>query len=153
MKIDLRVNGQLHGVDVEPGMPLLWLLRDILGLRGTKFGCGLGDCGACTVLVDGRPVRSCITPAERVAGKEIQTIEGLAGEELHLVQKAWIEEQVVQCGACQPGMILAAVALLQRHPQPDDAQIDDALAHHICRCGTYQRVRRAIHRAAGEMKR
>ncbi len=153
MVLEIRVNGETHTVEVSAGMPLLWVLRDVLGLTGTKFGCGQGDCGACTVLVDGRPRRSCITPVESVVGREILTIEGLAGREMHRVQKAWLDEQVVQCGACQPGMILGAVALLQEHPHPTDEQIDRALAHHLCRCGTYQRVRRAIHRAADEGER
>lgn len=153
MKLSLRVNGSEHAVDLPPDMPLLWVLRDVLQLTGTRFGCGQGDCGACTVLIDGKPRRSCITTLHEVQGKEILTIEGLAEETLHPVQQAWLKEQVSQCGACQSGMILAATALLQDNPDPSDADIDARLNANLCRCGTYQRVRRAIHRAAGEAKR
>ena len=152
MKYTLQVNGEKHPVDVSPDMPLLWVLRDVLDLMGTRFGCGQGDCGACTVLVDGRPRRSCITTVEEVAKKKIITIEGLAKKTLHPLQEAWLEEQVSQCGACQSGMILSAVALLEDIPNPSDAQIDARLGANFCRCGTYQRIRRAIHRAA-EVKR
>ncbi len=146
----IRVNGISHSVDAPGRMPLLWVLRDLLGLTGTRFGCGQGDCGACTVLIDGRPRRACVTPLESVIDRQILTIEGLAPSALHRVQEAWLDEQVAQCGGCQPGMILRATALLQERPRPSDAEIDEAFAHHLCRCGTYQRIRRAIHRAAGE---
>jgi isoquinoline 1-oxidoreductase alpha subunit len=147
----LNVNGQSREVDVEADMPLLWALRDELGITGPKYGCGIGFCGACTVQVDGRPVRSCVTPVGAVQGP-VTTIEGLGGDspgELHAVQKAWIEHQVAQCGYCQPGMMMAAAALLAATPQPDDRQIDDALAAHLCRCGTYPRIRQAVRSAAG----
>ena len=146
--IRLTVNGRLQQADVEPEMPLLWLLRDELNVRGPKFGCGIGQCGACTVHVNGEPVRSCVFPVSEAAGKRIVTIEGLApGGRLHPVQQAWIEHQVPQCGYCQGGQILAAVALLRRHPQPTDAQIDEAMTN-ICRCGSYARIREAIHAVA-----
>jgi isoquinoline 1-oxidoreductase subunit alpha len=145
----LIINGQLHEVDVETDMPLLWVLRDILGLLGTKYGCGIGECGACTVHVDGAPVRSCALPAGAAAGKEITTIEGLSRSgALHPVQKAWLDLDVPQCGYCQSGMIMAVAALLEQKPRPSDAEIDAAISN-ICRCGTYQRVRAAIHSAAG----
>ncbi|HKI83413.1 MAG TPA: (2Fe-2S)-binding protein [Candidatus Krumholzibacteria bacterium] len=153
MKHTLQVNGQRHTVDLPSEMPLLWVLRDALQLTGTRFGCGQGDCGACTVLIEGRPRRSCVTTLGEAEGKEILTIEGLAEETLHPVQRAWLEEQVSQCGACQSGMILAVVALLQGNPDPTDAEIDAKLGANLCRCGTYQRVRRAVHRAAQEAKR
>jgi len=152
MKHLLKVNGQEHAVDLPSDMPLLWVLRDALQFTGTRFGCGQGDCGACTVLIDGRPRRSCITTLSEVKGKEILTIEGLAEESLHPVQQAWLEEQVSQCGACQSGMILTVAALLQDNPDPTDAEIDRKLGANLCRCGTYQRVRRAIHRVAREAK-
>ncbi len=146
--MDLMVNGQTRSVEVPPDMPLLWVLRENLNLTGTKFGCGVAACGACTVRVDGQPVRSCVTPVAGAAGKRIQTIEGLAqGGRLHALQQAWIDEQVPQCGYCQSGMLMAAAALLERKPRPTDADIDAAMTN-LCRCGTYQRVRRAIHRAA-----
>lgn len=146
--MDLMVNGQARSVDVPPDMPLLWVLRENLNLTGTKFGCGVAACGACTVRVDGQPVRSCVMPVAGMAGKRIQTIEGLApGGRLHALQQAWIAEQVPQCGYCQSGMLMAAAALLERKPRPTDADIDAAMTN-LCRCGTYQRVRRAIHRAA-----
>ena len=152
MPLELRVNGQSHKVDVPTDMPLMWVLRDVLHLTGTKYGCGQGDCGSCTVLLDGQPRRSCVLPAGQAAGKEILTIEGLATEGLHAVQTAWLEEQVSQCGACQPGMILRAVALLEENRDPDDDDIDRAFEANLCRCGSYQRVRRAIHRAAEEVR-
>lgn len=146
--IRLIVNGRLRQADVEPEMPLLWVLRDELGLTGPKYGCGIGQCGACTVHVEGEPVRSCALPASAAAGKRIVTIEGLAqGERLHPVQQAWIEHQVPQCGYCQGGQILAAVALLRTKPQPSDADIDEAMTN-LCRCGSYARIRAAIHAAA-----
>ena len=144
----LNVNGHAHDVDVEPEMPLLWVLRDVLNLAGTKYGCGIAQCGACTVLVDGQPVRSCVTPAASVAGKKIVTIEGLGQGGLTRVQKAWIEHEVPQCGYCQSGMIMAATALLQKKPKPTDQDIDAAMTN-LCRCGTYARVRTAIHAVAG----
>jgi isoquinoline 1-oxidoreductase alpha subunit len=146
--IRLIVNGRPHEVDVEPDMPLLWLLRDVLGLAGTKSGCGIAQSGACTVHVDGAPMRSCALPASAAAGKSITTIEGLASEgTLHPVQRAWIELDVPQCGYCQAGMIMAVAALIKDNPRPSDAEIDSAITN-ICRCGTYQRVRAAIHAAA-----
>jgi len=144
------VNGRQHDVDVSPDMPLLWVLRDRLGLTGTKFGCGLGQCGACTVHVDGTAVRSCTTTAQAAAGKRITTIEGLSPTSSHALQVAWVAEQVPQCGYCQSGQIMSAAALLSRTPKPTDAQIDTAMTGNICRCGTYQRIRKAIHRAAGQ---
>jgi isoquinoline 1-oxidoreductase alpha subunit len=144
----LTVNGRTHNLDVEGDTPLLWAIRDDVGLTGTKFGCGVGACGACTVLLDGEPTRSCVLPMSAVAGKSITTIEGLSADKSHPVQKAWIAESVPQCGYCQSGMILAAAALLKRKPHPTDAEIDSAMTN-ICRCGTYDRVRKAIHRAAG----
>ncbi|HSW83082.1 MAG TPA: (2Fe-2S)-binding protein [Usitatibacter sp.] len=147
--IRLDVNGASHSLDVEGEMPLLWVLRDELSLAGTKYGCGIAQCGACTVLVDGQPVRSCVTPAASVAGKKIVTIEGLGAKGLNAVQKAWLEKSVPQCGYCQSGMIMAATALLEKTPQPTDAQIDSAMTN-LCRCGTYARVRDAIHAAAKE---
>jgi isoquinoline 1-oxidoreductase alpha subunit len=144
----LTVNGKPYTVAVPDDMPLLWVLRDVLGLTGTKFGCGIAQCGACTVLVGGEAVRACMYPASDVGDRAVTTIEGLPADGSHPVQRAWIEEDVVQCGYCQSGQILAAVALLARVPQPSDAQIDDALRGHICRCGTYQRIRAAVRRAA-----
>ncbi|MGH8228112.1 MAG: (2Fe-2S)-binding protein [Steroidobacteraceae bacterium] len=143
----LNVNGAEHTIDVDPDTPLLWALRDGLGLSGTKFGCGAGLCGACTVLLDGRPVRSCLMQVSAVAGRSITTIEGLSTDRSHPVQQAWIAESVPQCGYCQSGMILAAAALLAATPHPTDDEIDVAVTN-ICRCGTYDRVRKAIHRAA-----
>jgi isoquinoline 1-oxidoreductase subunit alpha len=144
----LTINGQMHEVDVEPDTPLLWVLRDTLGLEGTKYGCGIAQCGACTVHIDGAAIRSCAMPVGAVAGKEIVTIEGLGGASgLHKVQQAWIEYDVPQCGYCQSGMIMAAAALLREKPQPSDADIDEAITN-ICRCGTYSRIRAAIHAAA-----
>jgi isoquinoline 1-oxidoreductase subunit alpha len=141
------VNGQNVAIDVEPEMPLLWMLRDELGLIGTKFGCGAGLCGACTVLIDGEAMRSCQTPVGAVQGKSVLTIEGLGAKELHAVQKAWIEADAPQCGYCQSGQVMAAVALLARNPNPTDDDIDSGMTN-ICRCGTYPRMRAAIRRAA-----
>lgn len=147
--MELNVNGKPLQVDADPAMPLLWVLRDVLNMTGTKFGCGVAACGACTVRVDGQAVRSCVTPASTVAGKRIQTIEGLgSAERPHALQRAWIAEQVPQCGYCQSGMLMAAAALLEKTPKPADSEIDAAITN-ICRCGTYQRVRLAIKRAAG----
>lgn len=146
--VKLVVNGKTHDLDVEGDTPLLWVIRDEVGLTGTKFGCGVGACGACTVLLEGEPTRSCVLPLSVVAGKSITTIEGLSADKSHPVQKAWIAESVPQCGYCQSGMILAAAALLKRTTRPTDAEIDSAMTN-ICRCGTYARVRKAIHRAAG----
>ncbi len=148
MAVSLTVNGRSHELDVEPEMPLLWALREDLGLTGTKYGCGIAQCGACTVHVDGEPVRACITPVASVAGRKITTIEGLSPDASHPVQRAWIEHTVPQCGYCQSGQIMAAAALLARSPEPTDAEIDRAMAGHLCRCGTYPRIRAAIHRAA-----
>ena len=146
--ISLTVNGQRHDVDVNNEMPLLWVIRDVVGLTGTKFGCGLSQCGACTVHLDGEPVRSCVTTAASAAGKRITTIEGLSPTTTHALQVAWIAEQVPQCGYCQSGQLMSAAALLVKHAAPTDAEIDAAMSGNICRCGTYQRIRRAIHRAA-----
>lgn len=150
--ISLTVNGKRHKVDVEPEMPLLWVLRDVLDVKGPKFGCGIAQCGACTVHVNGEPVRSCSLPVSAAAGKKIVTIEGLAPRgRMHPVQKAWIDHEVPQCGYCQGGQILAAVALLKKKPNPTDGDIDDMMTN-ICRCGTYARIRTAIHAAAKSMK-
>ena len=146
--ITLRVNGAEHKVSVPPDTPLLWVLRDSLNMTGTKFGCGAGLCGACTVHVEGAAVRSCSTPVSQVSGKNITTIEGLSANGLHNVQQAWIAEDVPQCGYCQSGQIMAAVALLAKNPKPSDDDITNAMTGNICRCGTYDRIRRAIHRAA-----
>jgi aerobic-type carbon monoxide dehydrogenase small subunit (CoxS/CutS family) len=146
--ISLTVNGQRHDVDVSPDMPLLWVIRDTLGLTGTKFGCGLSQCGACTVHLNGEPIRSCATAVSRASGKQITTIEGLSPASNHALQIAWIAEQVPQCGYCQSGQLMTAAALLAKNPSPTDADIDLAMSGNICRCGTYQRIRRAIHRAA-----
>ncbi len=148
---DLLVNGQNYTVEAERQMPLLWVLRDLLGLTGTKFGCGMGLCGSCTVLIDDEPVRSCATAVEKAAGKNIMTIEGLSSDGSHPLQKAWIDERVTQCGYCQPGQIMNAAALLKKNPKPTDADIDAAMGDVLCRCGTYQRIRAAIHRAAGDV--
>jgi isoquinoline 1-oxidoreductase alpha subunit len=144
----LSVNGRTHSVDVDLTTPLLWVIRDHVGYTGTKFGCGIGACGACTVHLDGAPVRSCSVPVSAVEGKAITTIEGLSADGSHPVQQAWLAEQVPQCGYCQSGMQMAAAALLAKNPHPTDADIDTAMTN-ICRCGTYNRVRAAIHRAAG----
>jgi isoquinoline 1-oxidoreductase alpha subunit len=148
--ITLLVNGERRTVDADPAMPLLWVLRDLLRLKGTKYSCGAGLCGSCTVHVDGEPVRSCITTVESVAGRAVTTIEGLSeGGEFHPVQAAWVETNTPQCGYCQPGQIMSAVALLERSPKPTDEEIDEAMSGNLCRCGTYLRIREAIHRAAG----
>lgn len=145
MAIKITVNGQIHSLDIEPDTPLLWTIRETLGLTGTKFGCGVSACGACTVSLDGRAVRSCQLPVSAAEGKEVTTIEGLAREgTLHAVQQAWITYQVPQCGYCQSGMIMAVAAFLEQHPQPSDEEIDAAITN-ICRCGTFARVKRAIH--------
>jgi aerobic-type carbon monoxide dehydrogenase small subunit (CoxS/CutS family) len=147
----LTVNGKLHTVNVQPGTPLLWVLRDAIGLTGTKFGCGEGLCGCCTVIIDGEATKSCVTTVEKVLNNRITTIEGLSADRSHPVQRAWIEEEVPQCGYCQPGHIMTAAALLAQNHDPTDADIDAAMSDVLCRCGTHQRVRRAIHRAAKEV--
>jgi isoquinoline 1-oxidoreductase alpha subunit len=149
--VNLLINGKQQEVDVAADTPLLWVLRDHVGLTGTKYGCGIAACGACTVLVDGQPVRSCITSASSVSGKPITTIEGLSAERRHPVQLAWIAEDVPQCGYCQSGQILSAVALLSAKPKPTDQDIDEAMSGVLCRCGTYVRIRRAIKKAAALM--
>jgi isoquinoline 1-oxidoreductase subunit alpha len=146
--ITLDVNGKQQQVDVPGEMPLLWVLRESLHLTGTKYGCGIAQCGACTVHLDGGAVRSCVTPASAAVGRKILTIEGLDPRSDHPLQRAWVEEQVPQCGFCQPGQIMSAAAMLARTPNPSDGDIDTAMAGNICRCGTYQRIRAAIHRAA-----
>ncbi len=148
--ITLMVNGQQHTIDADPDTPLLWVLREAIGLTGTKFGCGISMCGACTVHVDGKAVRSCVTPVSSLVGKKILTIEGLSPDTAHPLQQAWVAEQVPQCGYCQSGQIMAAAAFLAAHPKPTDEEIDAGLTN-ICRCGTYSRIRRAIHRAANVM--
>lgn len=145
--LTLRVNGKTYEVDAEPGTPLLWVLRDSIGLTGTKYGCGIALCGACTVHIDGRPTRSCVVPVSSVLSSDITTIEGLAPDSQHPVQRAWIEEDVPQCGYCQSGQIMAAAALLAKNPDPSDSDIDREMTN-ICRCGTYRRLRMAIHKAA-----
>jgi isoquinoline 1-oxidoreductase alpha subunit len=148
--ISLFVNGKRQTVTADPDMPLLWVLRDVVGLTGTKFGCGIAQCGACTVHLEGAAVRSCSVPVSAAAGKHVTTIEGLAPHRSHALQRAWIELDVPQCGYCQSGQLMSAAALLARNPKPSDADIDAAMDGNICRCGTYQRIRAAIHRAAGE---
>ena len=148
--ISFQVNGKLQSVEVNPETPLLWVPRDNLNLTGTKFGCGIAQCGACTVHIDGKPTRSCVTPVSNAAGKNVLTIEGLSAGRAHPLQIAWIAEQVPQCGYCQSGQIMAAAALLARKPNPTDADIDTAMNGNICRCGMYQRIRRAIHSAAAQ---
>jgi isoquinoline 1-oxidoreductase subunit alpha len=150
--ISFTLNGKPRTVRIAPDTPLLWALRDTIGLTGTKFGCGKGYCGSCTVLIDGSPERSCLTPVSAVAGSDVVTIEGLSDDRSHPVQQAWIAEQVPQCGYCQSGQVLSAVALLREHPHPTDTQIEDAMGTVLCRCGTYERIRRAIRRAAGEAR-
>jgi len=147
----LNVNGKKYDVDAESGTPLLWVIRDNLGLTATKYGCGIGQCGACTVLVDGEAVRSCVRAVSTAAGKEITTLEGLSAGRPHPLQAAWIAGNVPQCGYCQPGQIMAAAALLRRIPEPTDEEIDRAMNGNICRCGTYQRIRKAIHAASAMM--
>ena len=150
--ITLTVNNQSYTVDVEPTMPLLWVLRDVLHLTGTKFGCGMAQCGACTVHLNGEAVRSCVTPVSRAVNQPVITIEGLSSNSSHPLQKAWAEEDVPQCGYCQSGQIMAAAVLLRENPNPTDQDIDNAMSGNICRCGTYQRIRKAIHRAASLQK-
>jgi aerobic-type carbon monoxide dehydrogenase small subunit (CoxS/CutS family) len=146
--IKLTVNRKAHSVDVSPDTPLLWVIRENLGLTGTKFGCGMALCGACTVHLDGEAIRSCVTPVSRAAGKSVTTIEGLAPNLSHPLQRAWIAEDVPQCGYCQSGQIMSAAVLLREKPKPTDTDIDEAMSGNICRCGTYQRIRNAIHHAA-----
>jgi aerobic-type carbon monoxide dehydrogenase small subunit (CoxS/CutS family) len=146
--IELFVNGEIYPIDVDPETPLLWVLRDLLGLTGTKYSCGIGLCGSCTVHLDGQVTRSCIIPVSDVAGRAITTIEGLSEDQSHPVQQAWMTENVSQCGYCQPGQIMGAAALLTEIPNPSDEEIDQHMSGNLCRCGTYQRVRAAIHRAA-----
>jgi aerobic-type carbon monoxide dehydrogenase small subunit (CoxS/CutS family) len=152
MKIAFKVNETRKEVDVDDDMPLVWILRDSLGLAGTKFGCGVGVCGSCTVLENEKPVRSCQIPANEAKGRSFVTIEGLSRDGTHPCQRAWLEEDVAQCGYCQPGMILNACALLRQRPNPSDKEIDDAMSDAVCRCGTYPRIRRAIRRAAALMQ-
>ncbi|MBV1838631.1 (2Fe-2S)-binding protein [Acetobacter estunensis] len=151
--LTLRVNGQTHTVDVEPDIPLLWVLRDVLGLNGTKFGCGIAQCGVCTVHLDNRPVRACVLLVGEIGNRAVTTIEALdeADPVVHAVKKAWIDLDVVQCGYCQPGQIMAAVGLIRSTPNPSDEQIDSAMSGNMCRCGTYMRIRKAIHQAAGDV--
>ena len=151
-KTEITVNGAKHLVQVDDDTPLLWILRDTLGLTGTKFGCGVGVCGACTVLENGQAVRSCQIPCSAAAGRNFTTIEGLSPDGTHPWQRAWIEEEVAQCGYCQPGMIMAACGLLKSKPEPSDADIDETMSDLVCRCGTYPRMRKAIHRATSLMK-
>lgn len=146
MKLD--INGSVRDIDAPPDMPLLWVIRDLAGLPGTKFGCGIAQCGACTVHLDGQPVRSCVLPVSAVGARKVTTIEGISADGSHPVQRAWVEADVVQCGYCQSGQIMTAVALLQKRPDPSDAEIDGALSGNVCRCGTYNRVREAIHLAS-----
>ncbi len=153
MAISFEVNGQKKSVDVDPQTPLLWVLRDTLNLTGTKYGCGIAACGACTVHIDGEPARSCVFPVSSVAGKKITTIEGLSADRSHPVQEAWIAEQVPQCGYCQSGQIMTAVAFLKKNPTPTPADVDDGMSNNICRCGTAQRIRAAVLRAAQSMNK
>ena len=148
---NLTINGKIHKVEADPKMPLLWVIRELAGLHGTKYGCGMAQCGACTVHLNGNPVRSCTLPVSTAAKQNITTIEGLSADNSHPVQKAWLAEQVPQCGYCQSGQIMAAAALLKRTPNPTDADIDAAMQANICRCGTYVRIRKAIKTAAGIM--
>ncbi len=149
MAFQINVNGKEYTVDASPDTPLLWVLRDTLGLTGTKYSCGAGQCGTCTVHLDGEAVKSCVVPLEKAAKGKITTIEGLSTNGSHPLQKAWVEENVSQCGYCQPGQIMQGAALLAKNPNPTDAEIDKAMSEVLCRCGTYQRIRAAIHRAAG----
>lgn len=148
---NLTVNSESHKIEAEPEMPLLWAIRDVIGLKGTKFGCGMALCGACTVHLDGNPARSCSVPVSAAAGKKITTIEGISSDRSHPVQKAWIQHQVPQCGYCQSGQIMSAVALLDKKPTPTDEDISDAMSGNICRCGTYQRIHDAIKTASKEI--
>ncbi|MDE0881998.1 MAG: (2Fe-2S)-binding protein [Myxococcota bacterium] len=150
MKVEFDLNGKPHKLDVDAAMPLLWALRDEVGLTGTKFGCGIGQCGACTVHMDGIAMRSCSLPVAAVQGRTITTIEGISAQGLHALQEAWIEEDVPQCGYCQTGQIMAAAAMLAQNPNPSDETIDQTMSN-LCRCGTYNRIRKAIHRAAAAM--
>lgn len=149
--ITFTVNGQKRTVQAAADTPLLWVLREDLGLTGTKYSCGMSQCGACTVHVEGKAIRSCETPVSEVANRRVTTIEGLGNGKLHVLQRVWIEDEVPQCGYCQPGMLMQAAELLARYPKPTDAQIDEAMRGNLCRCGTYSRIRRAIHRAAAEV--
>jgi isoquinoline 1-oxidoreductase alpha subunit len=149
MPVTLRVNGLAHTVDVPSDMPLLWVLRDVLDLKGTKFGCGISQCGACTVHVDGQPTRACVTPASAVVGREVTTIEGLSPDGSHPLQRAWVELDVPQCGYCQAGQLMTAAALLERNPSPSDEEISSAMNGNLCRCGTYLRIHEGIRRVAG----
>ncbi len=149
--LTLLVNGSIYEVDVDPATPLLWVIRDYVGLKGTKYGCGIAQCGACTVHLNGAPIRSCVMPVQAATGQQITTIEGIGADGLHPVQQAWIDEQVPQCGYCQSGQIMAAVALLEQNPAPADADIDRAMAGVVCRCGTYPRIRKGIKRASESM--
>jgi isoquinoline 1-oxidoreductase subunit alpha len=151
MALSINVNGQMREVDADPQTPLLWVIREDLGLTGTKYGCGVAQCGACTVHVDGEPLRSCAAPVSAVAGRKVTTIEGLASKAAKAVQKAWVEHDVVQCGYCQSGQIMSATALLEQKPRPSDADIDMAMAGNICRCATYLRIRAAIHAASKQL--
>ncbi len=148
MAIEFQLNGEPVSLDVEPELPLLWAIRDEIGLTGTKFGCGIGQCGACTVHLDGGPVRGCLTPVSAASGRRVTTIEGLHPEGVHVLQRAWIELSVPQCGYCQSGQLMSAASLLASNPSPSDDDIDSAMSGNICRCGTYGRIRAAIHRAA-----
>ncbi|MDB5215474.1 MAG: Isoquinoline 1-oxidoreductase, alpha subunit [Myxococcaceae bacterium] len=149
MSITVRINGKEHRLDVDPEMPLLWVLRDVLGFTGTKYGCGEALCGACTVHVDGHVLRSCVTPVRRAANADVLTIEGLSTDGSHPLQRAWVDLGVPQCGFCQAGQIMTAAALLKKHPRPTEQQIDQSMAGNLCRCGTYTRIREAIKKAAG----
>ena len=152
-RFTLNVNGIARPVEAEPDTPLLWVLRDGLALTGTKYGCGVGLCGACTVHLDGAAIRSCVTPVSSIGTSRVTTIEGLGAKGLHPCQRAWIEEDVAQCGYCQPGQIMTAASLLAYRPRPTDAEIDEAMSGNLCRCGTYARIRKAIHRAAAAVER
>ncbi len=152
MPVAVNVNGQTRDLDIDPATPLLWVVREDLGLTGTKYGCGVAQCGACTVHLDGQPVRSCSVPVSAVSGRKVTTIEGLSSPAAKAVQKAWVDLDVVQCGYCQSGQIMSATALLEKKPRPTDRDIDQAMAGNICRCATYQRIRAAIHAAAAQLK-